>query len=143
MTITDKEIYNNRLKWIEYLKRPETKKFTENLENPEDPEARCCLGHACHVLAPETRNLDNDGDVLYGDDVAFLPDSLVEQLGMWTYEGGANDRDIFADLGYRACCLSVLNDNTDISPQEIGEYLQTVIMGGEHTPFTKINPEAI
>ena len=145
MNITDQEIYNNRMKWIEYLKRPETRKHKGSLEDFEDPECRCCLGHACHVLAPDTRTVINsDEQVFYDEHSASMPDKLVLALGLYNDLGGAaNIGETYLNVPkvHPTTCLADLNDNTKITPQEIGAYLESVIMGGEDTPFKKIDVE--
>ena len=89
MTITDQKKYDNRMKWIEYLKRPETKKHLGSLEDIENPDCRCCLGHACHVLAPDTRTVNVlDKQVFYDAHSASIPDELVLALGLHSDLGG-------------------------------------------------------
>lgn len=142
MSITDQEIYDNRLKWIEYLKRPETKKHTDALEDSKNPDCRCCLGHACHVLIPGLRETCH-GDVYYSGEDAYLPEELVKLLGMHSFAGGAKAEsglNTDKDLG-SIKDLSYLNDAREITPQEIGAYLESVIMGGDDTPFEKIELE--
>ena len=140
MAITDQEIYSNRLKWIEYLKRPETLKAQEELESFNDPEFRCCLGHACHVLAPETRTL-RKYRVLYGGQESYLPEALVEALGLYSNSGDLHFGEIKIAGFPNKHNLSELNDSTDITPQEIGAYLESVVIGGDDTPFKKIDVE--
>lgn len=140
MAITDQEIYSNRLKWIEYLKRPETLKAHEELESYTDPEFRCCLGHACHVLAPETRKLA-EYTVKYDEQDSYLPEALIETLGLYSGSGDLPLGAISIEGFPEQKCLAELNDRTDITPQEIGAYLESVIMGGDDTPFKKIDVE--
>ena len=74
--MTRSEILENRQKWIEYLKRPETKKVTERLQSREDPEARCCLGHGCYVLF----GASEDG-FWFGDD-EDAPEEFMDVVGV-------------------------------------------------------------
>lgn len=127
---TDEQILENRRTWIEYLKRPETKKAKGVLESFDDPDARCCLGHGCFVLGIE-RTVDEDGVVLYDDEYSFAPESFMEMVGL-RYENGDFDE----------TSLAFINDHTDKTPQEIGIMLESMIMGGPGTPFEKINPKS-
>jgi hypothetical protein len=140
MIITDQEIYDNRMKWIEYLKRPKTIKGIEELESYNNPECRCCLGHACHVLSPETRTLGKYR-VLYGGQQSYLPEALVEALGLYSNSGDLNFGEIKIAGFPNKHNLADLNDSTDITPQEIGAYLESCVIGGDDTPFKKIDVE--
>ena len=127
-------ILENRRKWIDHLKDPSTKKFGKLLESISDPEARCCLGHACHVLGAVRCVMA--GSVFYDGSRTVLSQYMVDQLGLHTNGGRSNDGSKLGKWNYST--LSVINDHTDANPQEIGAYLETVIMGGPHTPFKEI-----
>lgn len=149
---TRAEIFANRQKWIDYLKRPETKKANGVLEYASTPEYRCCLGHACHVL--NIPRFEDDGTVYYGtsahesiprDNAFFMPIEGVEMLGLWDNEGKALGSIWMQNQHYTT--LAQVNDSSLYmnSPQEIGEYLQSVIEGGTDTPFIPLDqyPEII
>jgi hypothetical protein len=127
-------ILENRRKWIDYLKQPDTKKTQGFLVAEDNHEARCCLGHACHVLGTEY-----DADTRhYEDSFHYPPDSVVEALGLWNHSGGREDElDLDLPSGYGS--LSRWNDESNVTPQQIAAYLETVIMGGEGTPFRPID----
>lgn len=139
---TKSEILANRRAWINFLKRPDTIKGKQLLESTSNNEARCCLGHACHVLIPETRNT-NGGRVVYGNitDWAYAPPLLVDKLGLYKANGEIpNGSQALANVtGATWNSLADYNDNTSITPQQIGEYLETVIEGGFNTPFEHIS----
>lgn len=143
--MTNQEIYQNRLKWIKFLLKPDTKKFKGVLEDINNPDYRCCLGHACHVFNLEKTiiNAESFGkQILYENFVAVLPYSLVEKLHMWGDSGEAKNFDnkgTLKDLDVYS--LVTLNDSTDYTPQQIGEYLMKVIMGGDGTPFKPIKKD--
>lgn len=120
------EILENRRKWIEFLKRPETKKYTSRLASITIPGARCCLGHGCEALGLQ-----------YRPSGLLATEEFIEAVGLWSKDGTAKDNgNVFAIKGYRS--LASLNDHTVYTPQQIGEYLESVIMGGEDTPFKPI-----
>lgn len=150
MTYTDQEIYDNRVKAIEQLLDPSSRKAIGKLEDGRHENTRCCLGHFCHVLIPEKRSIDilydDNGDVNlinidYGDGTAFPPDSIMEMLGLYDRDGSCGDRGNFDPtniMGTTCTSLAGVNDGTDKTPQEIGEYLLANIMGGINTPFRPI-----
>lgn len=133
---TRAQILENRRKWIDFLQLPDTKKGTGRLEDSVDNSARCCLGHACHLFVSETRKIGYYENIYYGNDRSYAPVAVVEKLGLFDYKGstaGGHDK-IFVGV-YRALTLAEINDDTRASPQEIGAYLETVIEGGDNTPF--------
>lgn len=138
---TRAQILENRRKWIDYLKLPDTKKSAGRLENPVVPENRCCLGHACHVLIPELRKQSDESfTVYYDDEMAYAPVSLKQKLGLYDRQGGNLLYDLFSIEPYaEQRSLSEFNDYTAITPQEIGAYLETVIEGGPKTPFRPLS----
>jgi hypothetical protein len=122
----------NRRKWIELLKHPDTKKAQGVLVSQHDPEARCCLGHACHALDIP---FDTSRWVYEGNRYT-TPLSVIDALGLWGSCGELNDTSARVPGGQGS--LAGWNDDTDTTPQEIGAYLETVIMGGDDTPFRPI-----
>lgn len=139
--ITRSEILANRQKWIDYLKRPETKKETHRLENPMDTDARCCLGHACYILGAE--RVERHDRIEYFGNENYTPHQIVEELGLYDRTGriiGSSAFDNYTNFEeFSFYSLSVLNDMTDITPQKIGEYLESVIEGGEKTPLISLS----
>lgn len=144
MPYTRSEILENRKKWIEFLKRPETKKFVGYLENVNNPEERCCLGHACHLFLNDTRHISDKLFVLYGsaNESEVAPFELMHKLGLYSNIGNVRSKyDMhfkYDGYDYNFCSLASFNDNNyeiPSTPQIIGEYLESVIEGGDNTPF--------
>lgn len=135
MSISDKEILENRKKVIEFLKSPTLQKERYRLENAYDTNRRCCLGHMCHVLHLKraVREINGIEHVLYDEHNTTAPDTLIKLIGL-------NDKwgSFYKDGGVQDC-LSNMNDFTEMTPQEIGVYLESVIMGGPETPWKAIS----
>lgn len=141
MTITKNEVRANRQAWIDHLLKPDTKKHTGELESHINSKARCCLGHACHALIPDER-----GTGVYSDTVNYLgesydlPGELVVKIGMYSSYGDSGSCEAFTMPGHPDLRnLTAANDHTSATPQDIGAYLQTVIEGGENTPFKPLS----
>lgn len=116
-----------RRKWIDYLKLPTTKKYKSKLESYIDVNERCCLGHGCHVLIPEQRGHSSTG-VYYGGNYHYPPTSFVNMVGLTDQRGSYSD-----GVETEGCeSLAEWNDDSyaDVTPQEIGEFLEKHIMGG-------------
>lgn len=132
---TRSQILENRRKWIDYLKLPTTEKAVGLLEDIGNNSARCCLGHACHLLIPETREKVFDS-VYYDHNRGYAPVSIVKMLGLYDRHGIFAGGEFIKIGSYQSeRSLAAYNDNTKITPQEIGAYLETVIEGGDNTPF--------
>ena len=102
------EILENRRKWVNHLLDPSTKKTTAKLEDINDPECRCCLGHGCHVL--NLKRVVGAGKVTYCGHSTLAPEKLKQRMGI-------------KSTSY----LIEMNDGEDKSPQEIGKYLESII----------------
>jgi len=59
-------------KWLKQLRSDGAEKYTGALESFHEPNARCCLGHACHALIPEDKSICGD-IVYYGPEATLLP----------------------------------------------------------------------
>lgn len=132
--LTRKQILENRQKWIDHLLKPETKRYSGWLENPKNPEERCCLGHGCYVLGLERVVLPPTpySTITYCGADKLAPKEFVKLVGL-KHPGGWVEDDLQIDAGvYHS--LVIANDS-GTSPQKIGEYLQSVIEGGYNTPF--------
>lgn len=147
---TDAQIYENRLKTVEHLKRPDLEKHTGEMADFNNPKARCCLGHMCDALGIPAKTYSEDealvankryDTVYYQETSTYMPKWAVEALGLHDFRGcipetpentpmARHDR-----FGDPIEGLSHLNDATDTTPQQIGAYLETVIMGGMDTPW--------
>lgn len=140
MEFTRSEILSHRQAWIDYLKRPETKKEKGRLESRTDSEARCCLGHACHIAGAERTVNQETATVFYDGVETIAPSQVMKYFGLRASNGFVyHDGDFIHTFAeYNFSSLASLNDHTDATPQEIGEYLQTVIEGGPNSPFISI-----
>lgn len=60
-------------------------------------------------------------------------------MGLYNSKGNSGD-DTYLNIGKwrKYFALFEYNDRTEITPQEIGIYLESVIKGGKNTPFKKI-----
>jgi hypothetical protein len=143
-TYTNDQIMANRRRWIDYLKNPDTKKAQGwlDLGNGE----RCCLGHGCFVLGivSEKNEKTKPHHIEYDGEDCFPPASFVEMVGLYGNDGEFVEPDDFSaregfSFGEHTFYgLANLNDDSEITPQEIGEYLESVIEGGENTPFIRL-----
>ena len=120
------EILENRKKWIEKLLDPASLKHKGCLQHPAESDKCCCLGWACVALEAE---FDGRKD--------YLSEEQLEMLGMWYFRGTSKDFSCLGELEYNN--LISINDHTDATPQDIGRYLESVIEGGEHTPFIPLS----
>jgi hypothetical protein len=137
-TLSDKEIYANRLKAVAYLKQPHLRKASGVLERPDG--SCCCFGHMCNALAIPKEVKTNGGIYFEGTFDGTAPDTLISKLGMFDSFGRTgNGFDIINTEQEPIVCLVDLNDLTDMTPQQIGEYLESVIMGGTSTPWKSIS----
>ena len=137
MRYSDKEIFENRKKVIGYLKQPHLKKTVKRLANI-NTDGRCCLGHMCDAL--NVVYTDINGRRYYGlrKNDLVAPAELVEKIGLNGVTGPTFTGMIEIGTRYSFYSLSSLNDNSTISTQSIGKYLESVIMGGENTPWREI-----
>lgn len=138
MTYTRSEIRQARLTWINFLMMPSRKKAKNTLDTGQGN--RCCLGHGCFILGGTVKIRDEEGFITYDGMTDFPPDIIVERLGLWSQDGGSfEDRFELEIFEYKSLnvfqTLSIYNDETDATPQQIGKYLLSVIEGGLHTPF--------
>ena len=137
--ISDETILANRKKVIEYLKNPKLKKAKGVLKNSGG--GRCCLGHMCDALGmiPEKKGMW----WYYEKDKFSLPESMQRALGMYTPAGEFRTENViqfyYKDEKYGShSCLANLNDESTIKPAEIASILETMITGGDGTPWRKI-----
>ena len=146
--------------WLKQLRDPNVQKAVGTLETCKDPTnpPRCCLGHACHVLIPETRHVKHierktkDGivervaEVFYGkEDEAesgLLPESVARLLNVTPYVMFHNkilgrEGNIYG--GYRK--MTFVNDNTPMSLSEIADLLEEQRKAGNLKPFSSLRDE--
>lgn len=133
------EIKINRQKMIDQLKDPKSEKTEGLLEDPNNNNARCCLGHGCHALNIE-RFVDSNG-ICYGqeNDSAVAPPQLINKVGLFFNLGVFQSRKITTFKSVKFDSLVGANDGSNLTPQDIGEYLESVIEGGEDTPWKPLS----
>ena len=114
-------------KWLKVLRSPLSQREKGRLENGTYSEARCCLGHLCHALDIPRHQSGAGTMVEYGDvddkDISWsqLPEYVVRQVGI------SRNGDFFKAVEYKDeiyHCLADLNDETDITPQEIADVIE-------------------
>ena len=129
------DILANRIKWGEFLCEPERKGYKGELENLDNPEERCCLGHACHLFTPDSREVH--GEFIYYAEYNYLvaPKPVEELLGLYRDNGEVSRRNGGA-MGYSS--LASANDGGK-TPQEIGAYILSCVEGGVDTPFKPLS----
>lgn len=139
------EILANRQKVITFLKQPKRLKTTGKLDKGDG--ARCCLGHMCYVLkVPRTWQGSSYG---YGtrNDINYAPLEVINAVGLYYYDGklGNNQQIQIPTLNTAWYSLAGINDNTHVTPQQIGTYLKSVIEGGPNTPWKPLTdyPETL
>jgi len=135
MTLTPRTIMKNRKIAVAYLLQDGLKKATGQLINVRT-EGRCCLGHMCDALGIKYE---------IGDGLA--PDKLIERLGLHDNCGGSYDDDgldttfdlsNFMKDQTGISSLISFNDTTRATTKTIGKYLESVIKGGDNTPWEKV-----
>lgn len=130
----------NRRAWLDYLRAPGRRKTKYRLEDPADPEARCCLGHACAALPGlaersmgalsdhcAIREYGRVEGVYYDDADGGMPDAVCMALGVGPH--AAFRRPV--EIDGRACeSAADLNDYTDLTPAEIADVLEEQFSNG-------------
>ena len=120
-----REILENRKKSIKFLQNPKRKKAKEYLDIGKGK--RCCIGHGCYVLG--VKKIRDGYGWNYGrkEEPHTAPFEFMDLVGLYTELGSYYTGD--------STCLTELNDNTNTTPQEIGNMLEKMIEGGIDTPF--------
>ena len=135
------QIRENRLKFAKGLQEPHREKQIEKLENYNLPNQRCCLGHGCDIFNIKKRKENNS--VYFGkdDNYAIAPLELVDLLGLTNSTGGSYIGSSLKNIESHSDIKSLtsLNDNTDITTNEIGKSMEDWIEGGEGTPFKPLS----
>ena len=123
---TRAEILTNRESWIAFMLRPGRRKATGVLDAGDGE--RCCLGHACYSLGMRPTRTGNR--LYYDDSDELMPTVAVVALGLRSDDGAGAEGEELWSGSMSHDTLTDLNDSTDWSPRQIGEYLQTKINGG-------------
>ena len=114
---------------LRVLRDPKSDKMKERLEDPNDPDRRCCLGHLCHAVGLP-RILLHEGLVVYGHshksgniDGVLLPADLRELLR--DEEGiGHFAKPIGINNSFFCSTLTDVNDFTELSSLEIADVIE-------------------
>jgi hypothetical protein len=142
--LTRAEILANRQQVVKFLQQPKRKKAQGSLDRGDGK--RCCLGHMCYVLG--LKRTPQTARIAYGHskEVGYAPTELLSLLGLYCVRGGSKKLDTLRIEGNtKYHNLASINDNTDTTPQAIGKYLESVIEGGENTPWAPLSiyPETL
>lgn len=143
---TREEIKQNRIKFVNGLKEPHREKLRGELEDVEENNKRCCLGHGCDIFGI-TRlvysRTNSREKVYYGKEQneSVAPKELIDLLGLHNPRGGTNPNKLENDVidiinGYTS--LTVLNDTSTLSIQDIANLIEGWIEGGPETPFKSL-----
>ena len=109
-------------KWLAKLRDPDSKQFFHKLESFYNPEERCCLGHACHVLISHLRTAHDDSSyVEYDGAEEGLPPSVAKMLDVSSLV--IFREQVFTQHGYFNSAAA-LNDSTKFSLNEIADILE-------------------
>ena len=132
--------------WLKVMRDPKSGKALKKLENPENRHDRCCLGHLCHAMQAKSKvanfgsmhSSDGGRDCVFYDfndhrwthDV--LPNELAKELDI-TFTGSFNTP-IDID-GCEVSSMASLNDDTDLTPAEIANVIESQFKAGNVTPY--------
>ena len=135
---TQEEIDENRREWLAQLRDPESKKTIGELESYDDTNERCCLGHACYALNIHCDINITDRTVSYDTEAGKLPNSACRKLNIDRIGRLNNDILLSDDDEYDNFYISnltTLNDDTDLSPQEIADIIEDQFKTNNFKPF--------
>lgn len=148
-----------RQKWVKRLLDPDSKKAKTALTRvlPSGEKCSCCLGHAVEALKDKDCSIDTlplnpkagvAFRLIYDGCGSYLPTKFQYMLGLYDEEGSFRDgkchyqefKKMFPNLEIQSPTdsfdtLALINDKTNITPQMMGKYLESVIEGGPETPF--------
>lgn len=134
---TRQEILENRQTVIKFLKGKGRKKAWGYLDTGNGE--RCCLGHMCYALKIPKTFAENSELWVYDGSDDYAPLSMMNKVGLYDSIGrtGSGARLTKEMEFYNS--LSTLNDESDWTTQQIGAYLETVIEGGDDTPWKPLS----
>lgn len=130
----------NRKKWIAFLRDPARKKVITELESKYDPERRCCLGHGCACLIPGLRDVKESGFVTYENEGFYAPSAFMDSVGLFGDGGQIYGGGVYFKV-WVFNSLSEANDETEMTPVDIADFLEATIEGGEGSPFRPLDEE--
>ena len=134
MKYTQEQINEYRAKWLAQLRSPEAKQWTGELESRDEPNKRCCLGHACHALKAERSYTD---DIVYygwGQDMdsSTLPYSVAKKLNI--NNSGAMINSYVHGLDVYSG-LTIINDSGVFSLSEIADIIEEGFKKNNFYPY--------
>ena len=122
------QINEYRAQWLAQLRSPKAKKAKGKLEDPENPDQRCCLGHACHIFGLQRAIRRTEygavSCVFYGGgdgEASWLPYEARQKLNISLK--GSFKADVEVD-GITVNALSVVNDYTRLSLPQIADLIE-------------------
>ena len=126
---TQEQIDEFRAQWLAQLRSSEAKKHVRWLEDAEDSDKRCCLGHACHALGIDRHINVINQMVAYGDNAFSLMNTKVlpseAQAKLNINESGEFVHTIRLNgKGILFQSLSHLNDRSGLEPHEIADIIE-------------------
>ena len=140
MKYTQKQINEYRAKWLAQLRSPEAKQWTGELESYDEPNKRCCLGHACHVLETERSVSLYNREVFYGSerdmDSSTLPYSVAEKLNIMN-SGAMINAYVHGNDVYSG--LTIINDSGIFSLSEIADIIEEGFKKNNFYPYVGQN----
>lgn len=129
MTRYREDVLEARMKWVKFLQKPGRKKATGNLD--DGGGERCCLGHGCFVMGIARSRCVTDGGFKYDGEDQTAPESFIGLVGLHSEDG---------ELTNGSSSLVLMNDGPDMTPQEIGAWIEARITGEEpDSPFKPLS----
>lgn len=127
MTRYREDVLEARMKWVKFLQEPGRKKAEEQLD--AGGGSRCCLGHGCFALGVKRVRTRSGFEYDGADQVA--PESFIKMVGLYSEDGKL--------MGHPGS-LAGMNDGTDMTPQQIGAWIEARITGEEtDSPFRPLS----
>ena len=129
--------------WLRVMRDPKSGKTKHKLENLENRNNRCCLGHLCYSMNGNSK-VTSYGCDIEGKDTVFydfndevwehdvLPNELAKELDM-TPTGSFT---MAIDIGVISVrSMASLNDDTELTPAEIADVIEAQFRAGNVTPY--------
>lgn len=110
-------------RWLQVLRDPKSKKAYRKLEDAEDNNKRCIIGHLCHAV--RLFRQQKEDRVFYGSDFqhAGTPVELVDLF--YNEDTEFHDFEVPIQVGRRKIqVLEVLNDNTNLQLPELADIIE-------------------
>jgi len=132
---SDPAVAASRGRWLAVMRLPESRYHCGEFENVNDPDCRCCMGHANHALGVSRTVVFVAGvrhRVVYAGQSSVLADDVARSLDV-------TPRGTLAEAvhvnGKRYKCLTDLNDNARLHPKQMAHFIETEMRAGNFVPF--------